>query len=257
MSSELPTEIETVPERPLPVVPGESARYKMPPMHPEGRKFAGIAAVAVLVTGFIFNLTTIAWLLAGLTVWIVAFFRDPVRVTPTDPGLIVSPADGLVSLITNVEPPRQLLGEGGLAAGTCTRISVFMSVFDVHVNRSPIAGTCTRIVYVPGKFLNADLDKASDDNERQYFIVEDAAGTRVAFTQIAGLVARRIMKFIEPGAKLTVGERVGLIRFGSRVDVYLPAGYVPAVIVGQRAIAGETVLARLGESLSLPRGSAQ
>ncbi len=255
--SELPTEIETIPEQPLPIVPGESARYKIPPMHPEGRKFVGIAAVAVLVTGFVFNLSAIAWLLAGLTVWIAAFFRDPVRVSQVDPGLIISPADGLVSLITSVEPPRQLAGEGGLPPGPCTRISVFMSVFDVHVNRSPIAGTCTRIVYVPGKFLNADLDKASDDNERQYFIVEDAAGTRVAFTQIAGLVARRIMRFIEPGSKLTVGERIGLIRFGSRVDVYLPAGYVPAVIVGQRATAGETILARIGEAVSLPRGSAQ
>ncbi|WP_426163611.1 phosphatidylserine decarboxylase [Sandarakinorhabdus sp. DWP1-3-1] len=255
--SELPTEIETIPEQPLPIVPGESARYKMPPMHPEGRKFVGIAAVAVLVTGFVLNLSAIAWLLTGLTVWIAAFFRDPVRVTSTDPGLIVSPADGLVSLITTVEPPRQLAGEGGLPPGPCVRVSVFMSVFDVHINRSPIAGTCTRIVYVPGKFLNADLDKASDDNERQYFIVEDAVGTRVAFTQIAGLVARRIMRFIEPGTRLTVGERIGLIRFGSRVDVYLPAGYVPAVIVGQRATAGETILARLGEGLTLPRGIAQ
>ncbi|MEY2883261.1 MAG: hypothetical protein RL490_985 [Pseudomonadota bacterium] len=257
MSNDNPFEIASVPEQPLPIIPGESARYKLPPMHPEGRKFVGIAGVAVLVAGFVLGWTSVAWLLAGLTLWIAAFFRDPVRVTPADPGLIVSPADGLVSLITNVEPPRQLSGEGGLPPGPCTRISVFMSVFDVHVNRSPIAGTCTRITYVPGKFLNADLDKASDDNERQYFIVESETGTRVAFTQIAGLVARRIMRFIEQGAKLGVGERVGLIRFGSRVDVFLPAGYVPAVIVGQRAVAGETVLARIGESLSLPRGVAQ
>ena len=257
MSSELPPEIDSVPERPLPIIPGESARYKLPPMHPEGRKFVGIAAVAVLVTGFVLHLDAIAWLLTGLTVWIAAFFRDPIRVTPDGPGLIVSPADGLISLITNVEPPRQLAGEGGLPPGPCTRVSVFMNVFDVHVNRAPIAGTCTRIVYVPGKFLNADLDKASEDNERQYFIIEDSAGTKVAFTQIAGLVARRIMRFIDPGVKLAVGERVGLIRFGSRVDVFLPAGYVPDVIVGQRAIAGETVLARLSDNLSLPRGTAQ
>jgi phosphatidylserine decarboxylase len=247
MTNEVPTEFETVPERPLAIVPGESARYKLPSMHPEGRKFVGIAAAAVLVTGFIFEWQSVAWLLAGLTVWVVAFFRDPIRVTPTDPGLIVSPADGLVSLITMVEPPRQIAGDGGLNE-RCARISVFMNVFDVHVNRSPIAGTLTRVVYVPGKFLNADLDKASDDNERQYFIVEAADGTRVAFTQIAGLVARRIMRFVEEGTKLGVGERVGLIRFGSRVDVFLPAGYVPAVIVGQRAVAGETVLARLGST---------
>ena len=257
MSNDLIPEFDTVPERPLPIVPGESAQYKLPAMHPEGRKFVGIAVVAVVVTGFIFHLDAIAWLLGGMTVWIAAFFRDPVRVTPSGPGLIVSPADGLISLIVNVDPPRQLVGEGGLSEGPCTRISVFMNVFDVHVNRSPIAGTCTRIVYVPGKFLNADLDKASDDNERQYFIIEDAAGTKVAITQIAGLVARRIMKFIEPGAKLTAGERIGLIRFGSRVDVFLPAGYVPSVIVGQRAIAGETILARIGEGLALPHGTAQ
>ncbi len=255
--SELPTEFETVPETPLAVVPGESARYRFPPMHPEGRKFVGIAGIAVLVCGFIIGWESLAWLLAGLTVWIAAFFRDPVRVTPSEPGVLVSPADGLVSLITSVEPPRQLTGDGGIGPGPVIRVSVFMSVFDVHVNRSPIAGTCTRIVYVPGKFLNADLDKASDDNERQYFIVEDAGGTRVAFTQIAGLVARRILKFIDEGAKLTAGERVGLIRFGSRVDVYLPAGYAPAVIVGQRAIAGETILARVAETISLPRGTAQ
>ncbi len=257
MSSEFPTEIETVPEGPLPVVPGESAQYKFPPMHPEGRKFVGIAGVSVLVAGFVIGWSTLAWLLTGLTVWIAAFFRDPVRVTPTAPGLIVSPADGLVSLIANVEPPRQLAGEGGLPAGPGTRISVFMSVFDVHVNRTPIAGRLTRIVYVPGKFLNADLDKASDDNERQYFIVEGEGGVRVAFTQIAGLVARRIMRFVEEGATLSIGERIGLIRFGSRVDVYLPAGYVPDVIVGQRAVAGETVLARRGLADAMPRGSAQ
>ena len=243
-------------ERPLPLVPGESAKYKIPSMHPEGRKFVGIAAGAVLVTGFVLEWTTVAWLLAGLTLWIAAFFRDPVRVTPSDPGLIVSPADGLISLITTVTPPRQLSGEGGLAAASVTRISVFMNVFDVHVNRSPIAGTLTRVVYVPGKFLNADLDKASDDNERQYFIVEDAAGVRVAFTQIAGLVARRIMRFVDEGARLGVGERIGLIRFGSRVDVFLPAGYVPTVIVGQRAISGETVLARLG-GLPVASGTSQ
>jgi phosphatidylserine decarboxylase len=180
---------------------------------------------------------------------VAAFFRDPVRVTPIGENLIVSPADGLVSLITNVEVPRQLLGEGGLGEGLVTRVTVFMNVFDVHVNRAPIAGRLTRIVYVPGKFLNADLDKASEENERQYFVMADASGVRVAFTQIAGLVARRIMKWVDVGQALKVGERFGLIRFGSRVDVFLPAGYVPAVAVGQRAIAGETVLAVKGAPL--------
>ncbi|KPF62671.1 phosphatidylserine decarboxylase [alpha proteobacterium AAP81b] len=238
------------------MVPGESARYRFPALHPEGRKFVGAAGAAVLVTGFILEWDVVAWLLFGLTIWIAAFFRDPIRVTPLGDDLIVSPADGLISLITTVEPPRQLAGEGGLPPGPCTRISVFMSVFDVHVNRSPIAGTISRIVYVPGKFLNADLDKASDDNERQYFIVEDAAGRRVAFTQIAGLVARRIIRFVEPGARVDAGTRIGLIRFGSRVDVYLPADFGPAVIVGQRAIAGETVLARRG-TVASPCGIAQ
>jgi phosphatidylserine decarboxylase len=231
------------PLAPLPLVPGESAKYRLPDMHPEGRKFVGAALLVVLVTGLWLGWTVIAMLALGITAWIAAFFRDPVRVTPLGEGLIVSPADGLISLITSVDVPRQLLGEGGLEPARMTRISVFMNVFDVHVNRAPIAGRLTRIVYVPGKFLNADLDKASDDNERQYFVIEDGGGTRVAFTQIAGLVARRIMKWVDVGQNMKVGERLGLIRFGSRVDVFLPAGFVPAVAVGQRAVAGETILA--------------
>ncbi len=240
----------------LPLVPGESAQYKFPPMHPEGRKFVAIAAGLVLIAGPVLGLVTVAWLLAGITVWVAAFFRDPVRVTPLSPDLIVSPADGLVSLIVNTVPPRQLTGENGLGEEPVTRISVFMSVFDVHVNRSPVAGKLNRVVYVPGKFLNADLDKASDENERQYFIVETGGGERVAFTQIAGLVARRILRFVDEGVALGAGERIGLIRFGSRVDVYLPAGFVPDVMIGQRATAGETVLARRREG-EIPAGSAQ
>lgn len=238
-----------VPAGPLPLVPGESAKYRLPDMHPEGRKFLGIALAAVLFSGLVLEWTALSFLLLGIAIWVAAFFRDPVRVTPLGENLIVSPADGLVSLITNVEVPRQLLGEGGLSEGLVTRVTVFMNVFDVHVNRAPIAGRLTRIVYVPGKFLNADLDKASEENERQYFVMEDASGVRVAFTQIAGLVARRIMKWVDVGQALKVGERFGLIRFGSRVDVFLPAGYVPAVAVGQRAIAGETVLAVKGAPL--------
>lgn len=231
---------------PLPLVPGESAKYRLPDMHPEGRKFLGIALLAVLISGLWLEWTALSFVLLGIAIWVAAFFRDPVRVTPIGEALLVSPADGLISLITNVEVPRQLVGEGGLAAGQMTRISVFMNVFDVHINRAPIAGRLTRIVYVPGKFLNADLDKASEENERQYFVMEDASGVRVGFTQIAGLVARRIMKWVEVGQMLKVGERFGLIRFGSRVDVFLPAGYVPAVAVGQRAVAGETILAVKG-----------
>ncbi len=238
-----------LPPGPLPLVPGETAKYKIPDMHPEGRKFLGLALLAVLVSGLWLQWTALSFILLGVSVWVAAFFRDPVRVTPLGEDLIVSPADGLISLITNVDVPRQLVGEGGLEAGLVTRITVFMNVFDVHVNRAPVAGRLTRIVYVPGKFLNAELDKASEENERQYFVMENAAGERIAFTQIAGLVARRIMKWVSVGQMLKAGERFGLIRFGSRVDVFLPAGYVPAVAVGQRSIAGETVLAVKGTPL--------
>jgi phosphatidylserine decarboxylase len=225
-----------------------TAKYHLPPMHPEGRKFVGAAAVATLVVGFALHWTTVGWLLAALTVWIALFFRDPARTTPAGEGLLVSPADGMVSMVATVPVPRQLAGDGGIGELVATRVSVFMNVFDVHVNRSPLAGTVSRIAYVPGKFLNADLDKASDDNERQYFIVEGSDGTRVGFTQIAGLVARRIVRFVDPGERVVAGQRVGLIRFGSRVDVYLPAGYGVEVLPGQRCVAGETILARRGSS---------
>jgi len=229
-------------------VTAATAKYHLPPVHPEGRKFIAVAAVITLLLGVVLHAEAAAWLMAGVTLWVAAFFRDPERTTPGGEGLIISPADGMVCMIATVEPPRQLAGEGGLGAGPVTRVSVFMNVFDVHINRSPIAGSLRRIVYVPGKFLNADLDKASDDNERQYFIVESAAGLRVGLTQIAGLVARRIMRFVAEGDVVTAGERIGLIRFGSRCDVYLPAGYAPQVLAGQRCVAGETVLARLGVS---------
>ena len=243
--TEIPTELETVPARPVPVLPAETAQWAWPSIHREGQKFVAIAAVVTLLVGFGLHWTTLAWLLAGLTVWVAAFFRDPLRVTPADPLAIVSPADGLVSMIAEVPVPRQLAGPGGLDAATMLRVSVFMSVFDVHINRAPIAGVVRRVVYVPGKFLNADLDKASDDNERQYFIVEGAGGT-VGFTQIAGLVARRIMRFVAEGDAVHAGQRIGLIRFGSRLDVYVPPGHTVQVAVGQRAVAGETVIARAG-----------
>jgi phosphatidylserine decarboxylase len=164
---------------------------------------------------------------------------------------VVSPADGLVTMITSVPPPPELVGEDGLPPEPCTRVSIFMSVFDVHINRAPIAGTVTKVVYIAGKFLNADLDKASEDNERNHFLIEGYDGTRVAFTQIAGLVARRIVPWAKAGDRVTAGQRVGLIRFGSRVDVYLPAGTSSQVLLGQRAIAGETIIAKLGVSEAL------
>ncbi len=225
-----------------------TAKYSLPPMHPEGRKFVGIAAALTLVAGFGLHWTTAGWLLAALTVWIALFFRDPLRTTPAGDGLLISPADGMVCMVATVAVPRQLAGDGGLGELVATRVSVFMNVFDVHVNRTPMSGTVTRIAYVPGKFLNADLDKASDDNERQYFVVEGSDGTRVGFTQIAGLVARRIIRFVDPGERVVAGQRVGLIRFGSRVDVYLPAGYGSEVLPGQRCVAGETIIARRGSA---------
>jgi phosphatidylserine decarboxylase len=221
-----------------------AVKWRFPSVHPEGRKFTLIAAFLTLI-GFSFLPDLFGWLLVGLTVWVAAFFRDPIRTTPQDPNLIIAPADGLVTMITQVSAPLELAGDGGLT-GEFTRVSIFMSVFDVHVNRSPVAGTVRRIAYVPGKFLNADLDKASEDNERQHFLVEREDGVKIGFTQIAGLVARRIMSFVKEGDPVAAGERIGLIRFGSRVDVYLPAGTGAQVLLGQRTIAGETVLGAIG-----------
>ena len=222
-----------------------AVKWRFPSVHPEGRKYVMIAAVVTLLATALEN-DFPAMLLAGLTIWVAAFFRDPIRVTPTDPKLIIAPADGLVTMITRVAPPPELADADGLEAGDYTRVSIFMSVFDVHINRSPIAGRIRKIAYVPGKFLNADLDKASEDNERQHFLVESAEGVRIGFTQIAGLVARRILAFVRPGDTVDAGQRIGLIRFGSRVDVYLPDGTGPRVLLGQRTIAGETVIGELG-----------
>jgi phosphatidylserine decarboxylase len=205
--------------------------------------------ISAAITGifFLLHLHVLDWLMVGVTVWVAAFFRDPIRSVPQGQGLIVSPADGLVTMIQEVEPPFELGGEGGLPPGPCMRVSIFMSVFDVHINRAPISGTIARVVYIAGKFVNASLDKASEENERQHFLMAGRDGTLVGFTQIAGLVARRIVPFVKTGDTVVVGQRVGLIRFGSRVDVYLPAGAAPKVALGQRAIAGETILARIGD----------
>ena len=221
-----------------------TVKWRFPSVHPEGRKFTLVAGFLALI-GFTALPDMFGWLLVGLTIWVAAFFRDPIRTTPTDPKLVIAPADGLVTMIKRVGPPLEFAGDGGLS-GEFTRVSIFMSVFDVHINRSPIAGTVRRIAYVPGKFLNADLDKASEDNERQYFLVEREDGVRIGFTQIAGLVARRIMSFVKEGDRVEAGERIGLIRFGSRVDVFLPEGTGSQVLLGQRTIAGETVLGELG-----------
>ncbi len=219
-----------------------AVKWRFPSVHPEGRKYVVIAGAIALLLYLLWG--PLGWLMIGVTIWVAAFFRDPVRTTPSDPKLVVSPADGLVTMIVRVPAPPELRPE--LGEGEFTRVSIFMSVFDVHINRTPIAGTVKRIAYVPGKFLNADLDKASEDNERQHFLVESDDGVKIGFTQIAGLVARRILSFVREGDRLGAGTRVGLIRFGSRVDVYLPAGTGSRLLLGQRAIAGETILAELG-----------
>ncbi len=236
------------------------AGWSWPAIHPEGRKF-GLVAVAISLVAAFLAWETIAWPMAFLSLGVFAFFRDPERVVPQDDRFIVAPADGLVSLIAEVEPPAELQvddgsGHRGLPAGPVTRVSIFMSVFDVHINRAPIGGTVRRLVYIPGKFLNADLDKASEENERQHILIERQDGLAIGFTQIAGLVARRIIPFVKPGDTLAAGQRVGLIRFGSRVDVYLPAGTDSKVLVGQKVVAGETVLAETGQQ-KLIEGIAQ
>jgi phosphatidylserine decarboxylase len=212
------------------------------PMHPEGRKFVGIFAA---ITALLFLvLPVLGWIGVGLTIWCYYFFRDPARVTPTRDGLIVSPADGIISLIEKAVPPAEL----GMPDMALTRVSVFMSVFNCHVNRAPVGGRITAISYRPGKFFNASLDKASADNERNSLCITVDDGRQLAVVQIAGLVARRIVCFSSKGDTLHTGERFGLIRFGSRLDVYLPDGVEPMVSLGQTMIAGETVVADLASS---------
>ena len=216
------------------------------PVHKDGYKFvAGFALVALMLF----------WVSDGLgglgsvaTLYCAYFFRDPERFPPSGKGLVIAPADGRISAIEEVVPPKELDLDGKKR----TRISIFLSVFDVHINRSPVAGKITRMVYVPGKFLNAELDKASEENERQCLTLETSDGTKIGCIQIAGLIARRIVTFVQEGANLEAGERFGLIRFGSRTDIFLPPGAKPAVRVGQTAIGGETVLSCIG---SLKKGS--
>jgi len=213
-----------------------SIRKVLVPINREGYPFLGIAGVATLIAlGWI---KVLFWPLLILTAWVAYFFRDPQRVTPVREGLVVSPADGVVSQIANVLPPPEL----GLASQSLLRVSIFMNVFDCHVNRSPVTGTITKIAYKPGKFLNADLDKASEDNERNGFII-DTGTSRYGVVQIAGLVARRIVCWTNENEHVAVGQRLGMIRFGSRVDVYLPEGVRPLVGIGQKMVAGETILA--------------
>jgi phosphatidylserine decarboxylase len=217
----------------------DSLLASLAPVHRDGHKFITIAAIAALV--FLLLWPPLGWVLVVLALFIAYFFRDPERVTPLREGLVVSPADGRVSSIETVRPPVEL----GLGDGMRQRVSIFLSVLDVHINRSPVAGTIKRSVYVPGAFVNAALDKASEENERRSLVIQQADGTEIAVVQIAGLIARRIVTFRDEGESVGIGERFGLIRFGSRVDVYLPPGRTSLVAVGQTAIGGETVIADL------------
>ena len=215
-----------------------SIRSQFVPITPEGYPFIGAFALVSLILFWVW--TPLGWLGTLATAWCAYFFRDPPRVTPVRDGLVVSPADGRVSQVTTVAPPTEL----GLGDTPMTRVSIFMSVFDCHVNRSPVAGRIERIVYRPGKFLSADLDKASADNERNSLVIATAT-SRIAVVQIAGLVARRIVSFAREGQNIAAGDRFGMIRFGSRLDIYLPEGTAVLVAVGQTSLAGETVVADL------------
>jgi phosphatidylserine decarboxylase len=206
--------------------------------------FAGVTFLAAL--------TGIAWLfwpLMLLTLWSVYFFRDPPRGVPQEDGLLIAPADGLVQMIAEAVPPSEL----GLGDQAMTRVSIFLSVFDVHINRAPCAGTVEVMAYRPGKFVNAAADKASEENERMAIALRRADGRLIGCVQIAGWVARRIVCTIKPGQVLAAGERFGHIRFGSRTDLYLPPGARLLVAAGQRMIGGETVMAELDAADATPR----
>ena len=207
------------------------------PIHREGWRFVGIFAAVTLLLFLIAD--PLGWLGLGATVWCYYFFRDPDRVVPEGEGLVIAPADGVICLVGPAVPPPDL----GLGDQPLMRVATFMNVFNCHVNRTPVAGEVERIAYHPGKFLNASLDKASEENERNGLVVLGDDGLRYGVVQIAGLVARRILCEVTEGVHLRRAERFGLIRFGSRVDVYLPDGVVPLVSEGQTMVAGETVLA--------------
>ncbi len=223
----------------------DTIKNTVPPVHREGYPFIAGFALATLVLGWVWD--PLFYVFLALTVWCALFFRDPKRVTPVSDDLVISPADGRISHMGNMVPPPEL----ELGSEPMLRISVFMNVFNCHVNRSPARGEITRLVYRPGSFLNAELDKASEENERNGLVIDTENG-KIAVVQIAGLVARRIVCWVEEGDELISGERFGLIRFGSRLDVYLPKGANAVVAVGQTAIAGETVLARFGKKNTVP-----
>jgi phosphatidylserine decarboxylase len=224
----------------------DSIRNAIPPINREGYKFIAVFFVVSILLGWLWD--PLFWIGMGLTLWCALFFRDPSRVTPLSQSLVVSPADGRVSLVG----PARLPPELGLGDGERMRVSVFMNVFNVHVNRAPVSGRVVRMAYRPGKFVNAELDKASEDNERNGIVIERDDGRTVGVVQIAGLVARRIVPWVRESESVMAGDRIGMIRFGSRLDVYLPEGATPMVAVGQIAVAGETIIADLDGRSPVP-----
>ena len=224
-----------------------SIKTAMVPIHPEGYRFIAIFFAVTLLLGWLWS--PLFWIGLVLTGWCALFFRDPQRVTPVNDDIIVSPADGRISHISKVVPPSEL----GLGNEPLQRVSVFMNVFNCHINRAPVKGQVSKIIYKSGSFLNAELDKASNSNERNSLVIDSPHGP-VAVVQIAGLVARRILCFAIEGEELNAGERFGLIRFGSRLDVYLPKDATPAVALNQIAIGGETVLAQFDDQAVAPLG---
>lgn len=225
--------------------------YAFPHINKEGWKFVPVFALITALLALAW--APLGWIGLVLTIWCYFFFRDPTRIVPKIKDVVVAPADGKVQMITKLKAPREL----GFGDEEFTRVSIFMSVFNVHINRAPASGKILKAVYIKGKFFNANLDKASTDNERQLLAMETESGKKIAFVQIAGLVARRILCFAKEGQTYEAGERFGLIRFGSRLDVYLPEGVEPQVCVGQTMVAGETILANLSSGSSQIEGEAK
>lgn len=226
-------------------------RYVLPAINPEGWRFVAIAAAASVLLWIIS--TSLGIIGAMLTAFCYYFFRDPVRVTPKGETFVISPADGIVSSIREAVPPEEM----ELGSEPMTRICVFMSVFNVHVNRTPVSGTLVKKHYRPGAFVNVALDKESENNERMEMVIETEKGVKIGVIQVAGLVARRILNYAQEGDKMKVGNRFGLIRFGSRLDIYLPKDVAPLVVEGQTAVAGETILADLADKGPARKGDMQ
>jgi len=212
-------------------------RRFLAPLHPDGFKFVLAGAAATILLFLLWGLG--GWIAAAVTLWLAYFFRDPWRMTPTRPGLLISPADGSLMSVATTAPPQEL----AMDVAALTRIGIFLSLFDVHVVRAPLGGKVAAVRYTKGRFLNASRDEASRHNERMAIRIAPPDGPEIAFVLVAGLLARRIVCDLREGQQLATGERIGIIRFGSRVDVYCPDAYVPMAIAGQRMVGGETVLA--------------